>query len=88
MTKISDITIESLGARGDGIGRLPDGRRVFVPGVLPGEVVSVTLGEARDRILGLTSAARDPEAAEPALPAWGVAAQSPTDHADAALSGT
>lgn len=42
------ITIESLGARGDGIGRLPDGRRIFVPGVLPGETVYVVPGAARE----------------------------------------
>ena len=42
------ITIESLGARGDGIGRLPDDRRVFVPYALPGEIVSVELGDKRD----------------------------------------
>ncbi len=34
-----ELTIDELGARGDGIGRLPDGTRVFVEGVLPGEVV-------------------------------------------------
>ncbi|MGZ9097736.1 MAG: class I SAM-dependent RNA methyltransferase [Micavibrio sp.] len=48
MTSNITVTIESLGTRGDGIGRLPDGRRVFVSGVLPDEVVSVTLGDARD----------------------------------------
>lgn len=42
------ITIDSLGARGDGVGRLPDGRRVFVAGGLPGERLAVALGEARD----------------------------------------
>jgi 23S rRNA (uracil1939-C5)-methyltransferase len=48
MTVANNITIESLGARGDGIGRLPDGRRVFVLGALPGETVSVALGDSRD----------------------------------------
>lgn len=43
-----DITIETLGARGDGIGHLADGRAVFVPGALPGEAVRVTLGDARE----------------------------------------
>lgn len=42
------ITIDSIGAKGDGVGRLPDGRRVFVSGVLPGETVAVALGAARD----------------------------------------
>lgn len=48
MSKANQITIDSLGARGDGIGHLPDGRRVFVPGGLPGDVVTVVLGEKRD----------------------------------------
>jgi hypothetical protein len=39
--------------------------------------VVFTLAEARDRILSLTSAGRNLEAVVPALPAWGVAAQSP-----------
>ncbi len=34
-----EITIDELGARGDGVGRLADGARVFVEGVLPGELV-------------------------------------------------
>lgn len=34
-----EIIIDELGARGDGIGRLPDGTRVFVEGVLPGEKI-------------------------------------------------
>lgn len=32
-----DLTIEALGAAGDGIARLPDGRTCFVPRSLPGE---------------------------------------------------
>jgi 23S rRNA (uracil1939-C5)-methyltransferase len=47
MKDFVDITIESLGARGDGIAHLEDGQKVFVPAVLPGERVSVELGETR-----------------------------------------
>lgn len=43
----ADITIDTLGIKGDGIGCLPDGRRVFVAGVLPGERVRVALGQDR-----------------------------------------
>lgn len=43
MSNIVQITIEELGARGDGIGRLPDGARVFVEGVLAGEVIEARL---------------------------------------------
>ena len=38
--------------------------------------VVFALDEARERILGLTSAERNPGAVEPALAAWGVAVQS------------
>jgi 23S rRNA (uracil1939-C5)-methyltransferase len=34
-----EIDIEEIGARGDGIGRLPDGERVFVPFTVPGDRV-------------------------------------------------
>ncbi len=33
------LRIDLVGAAGDGIGTAPDGRRVFVPGTLPGETV-------------------------------------------------
>lgn len=48
MAETETITIESIGTKGDGVGRLPDGRRVFVPAVLAGEHISVTLGDPRD----------------------------------------
>ncbi|MBO6503348.1 MAG: 23S rRNA (uracil(1939)-C(5))-methyltransferase RlmD [Kordiimonadaceae bacterium] len=40
------VTIESLGARGDGIAK-HDGKPVYVPGALPGEVVQVQVVETR-----------------------------------------
>lgn len=46
MKDFAEITVDYLGARGDGVGRLKDGRKMFVPAVLPGEKVSVELGEA------------------------------------------
>lgn len=52
MKDFSQIAIDSFGARGDGVGRLPDGRRVFVAGGLPGEKVSVEIGDARDDGVG------------------------------------
>ncbi len=42
-----DIAIDSLGGRGDGVGRL-DARPVFVPFVLPGERVRVRITGERD----------------------------------------
>lgn len=38
-----DIHIEKLVYGGDGIGQLPDGRKVFIPFVIPGEDVQVNL---------------------------------------------
>lgn len=37
------FTIEELGARGDGIGRLSDGTRIFIEGVLAGETVQARM---------------------------------------------
>ena len=41
------VTIERLVFRGDGMGRLPDGRVIFVPYTAPGDEVEVRLEEAR-----------------------------------------
>jgi 23S rRNA (uracil1939-C5)-methyltransferase len=41
------VQIERLVAGGDGLGREPDGRIVFVPGVVPGEAVEVTIARSR-----------------------------------------
>jgi 23S rRNA (uracil1939-C5)-methyltransferase len=43
----AEVRIERLVAGGDGMGRLDDGRVVFVPGALAGEVVQVTLTQQR-----------------------------------------
>jgi 23S rRNA (uracil1939-C5)-methyltransferase len=38
----ADVTIERIGADGDGIGHLPDGQTVYLPFTLPGEHVRAT----------------------------------------------
>jgi 23S rRNA (uracil1939-C5)-methyltransferase len=43
----AEVRIERLVAGGDGLGRLDDGRVVFVPGVVAGEVVQVHLTQQR-----------------------------------------
>lgn len=42
-----NLTIEKLVYGGEGLARLPDGKAVFVPFVLPGEEVSATLGKEK-----------------------------------------
>lgn len=44
-----EIVIDGLGASGDGVGRLPDGRVVFVPEAIPGDRVAIRLTHARKR---------------------------------------
>ncbi|MGH9011797.1 MAG: TRAM domain-containing protein, partial [Acidimicrobiia bacterium] len=44
-----DVAITGVAAGGDGVGRLGDGRAVFVRGALPGERVRVTVAEERKR---------------------------------------
>lgn len=41
------VRIARIGAEGDGIGRLPDGKPVYVPFTLPGELVRVHAGARR-----------------------------------------
>ncbi len=49
MTEIVQIKMEKLVYGGDCLGRLPDGRAVFVPFVLPGEVVKIEIIEEKQR---------------------------------------
>jgi len=49
MTEIFEIKMEKLVYGGDCLGRLPDGRAVFVPFVLPGEIVRVEIVEDKKR---------------------------------------
>lgn len=45
------VTVDDVAAGGDGIGRAPDGRIVFVRGAIPGDTVSVTVDEDRPRMV-------------------------------------
>lgn len=66
----AELTIEALGAGGDGIARTASGEAVFVPGALPGERVRVRLAGRRGRAeawLGPASAER----ADPPCPHFG-----------------
>lgn len=56
------VRIERIGAEGDGIGRLPDGKPVYVPLTLPGEVVRIRPGARRgDGWAGALDTAREPD---------------------------
>jgi len=46
---MNEVRIEKLVYGGDGLGRLPDGRAVFVPFVLPQEIVEVEFVEEKKR---------------------------------------
>jgi 23S rRNA (uracil1939-C5)-methyltransferase len=43
------VSVTGVAGGGDGVGRLPDGRAVFVRGALPGEQVVARVGEERPR---------------------------------------
>ncbi len=43
------VSIDAIAAGGDGVGRLPDGMAVFIPGTAPGDTVEVELLERRPR---------------------------------------
>ncbi len=47
-----DLDIEALGARGDGIAHLDDGRPVYVPFTVPGDRARVRLGQPRGEGIG------------------------------------
>jgi 23S rRNA (uracil1939-C5)-methyltransferase len=49
MTNTFDIRIDNLAYGGDAIGRLPDGRVIFVPYAIPGEMVRLYLMEDKPR---------------------------------------
>ncbi len=68
--QLYEVEIFSLVYGGDGLGRLPDGRAVFVPYVLPGEKVRVRVfdekkSHARARLVEVLSPS--PERICPAL---------------------
>jgi len=49
MSQVYQITMEKMVSGGDCLGRLPDGRAVFVPFVLPDEVVRIELVDEKKR---------------------------------------
>ena len=71
----TNITIEKCVYGGDGLGRLPDGRAVFVPFTLPGEQVAIEFSDekgkfARGRLLEVLDGS--PKRVSPPCPHFGV----------------
>ena len=70
-----DITINDIASELQGVGRLPDGRAVFVPGALPGERVEIEIKREERRFCEASlCAVREPSEARtaPDCPAYGV----------------
>jgi 23S rRNA (uracil1939-C5)-methyltransferase len=83
---IATVEIERLGAKGDGIATV-DGRPVYVPYVLPGEIVQVELGARRGDGIAATLVAIEHTSPERVIPpcrhfgmCGGCAAQHMEDH--------
>jgi 23S rRNA (uracil1939-C5)-methyltransferase len=47
--QVEDVAVSGVAAGGEGVGRLADGRAVFVRGALPGERVRLTVSEEKSR---------------------------------------
>jgi 23S rRNA (uracil1939-C5)-methyltransferase len=65
-----ELTIDRLGARGDGVAAGPEGT-VFVPFALPGETVRVALQPGSDRGALIEVLAPSPERVDPVCPHFG-----------------
>jgi 23S rRNA (uracil1939-C5)-methyltransferase len=60
---LNRLAIHGVSANGEGVGRLDDGRIVFVDGTLPGDVVDVVLTETRKKVqYGRATALQEPAA--------------------------
>ena len=77
---ITTVTIESLGHKGEGVA-IVDGKKVFVPFALPGEVVDITVDGDRGALTGIKTPA--PNRAEPLCPHFGVCGGCQLQHLDA-----
>jgi 23S rRNA (uracil1939-C5)-methyltransferase len=77
------VTVEAMGAAGDGIGRDEAGRPLFIPFALPGEVVQAEAGPARGdgRAATLTAIETEaPDRAPPPCPHFGTCGGCAVQH--------
>lgn len=82
---VVDLVIDSLAAGGDGVGRAPDGRVVFVPLSAPGDRVRVRLVEERARFARgeiETLLAPGPARVAPRCPVFGTCGGCAWQHLD------
>jgi len=56
---MQDMTISAIGAQGDGLARLNDGKPAFVPLTLPGETVRAQMEGARGEVAEILTASAD-----------------------------
>ncbi len=56
---MQDLTINAMGAQGDGLARTPDGKPAFVPLTLPGEVVRAQMDGARGEVVEILTASAE-----------------------------
>jgi 23S rRNA (uracil1939-C5)-methyltransferase len=80
MTDGTRLTIERLGAQGDGIARTPRGH-AYVPFALPGETVTAALAGERGTLMALVQ--RAPERVEPPCRHFGVCGGCALQHLEA-----
>jgi len=76
-----EVTIDSLGARGDGVARAPDGAALYVPFALPGERARVSLGD-RDRAAPIEVSRPSPDRVAPVCPHFGSCGGCQLQHLD------
>ncbi|MCH8926411.1 MAG: hypothetical protein IH924_09815, partial [Proteobacteria bacterium] len=85
---IAEATVEGLGAGGDGIATLADGRRAFLPYAAPGDLVRATFAPARGGELAgtVTEVLRQGEGrAQPVCPHFGTCGGCTLQHLEDGL---
>ncbi|MFN0064929.1 MAG: 23S rRNA (uracil(1939)-C(5))-methyltransferase RlmD [Chlamydiales bacterium] len=74
MLSTMKVSITDLGASGEGVGSLPDGKKIFVEGALPGELVEIEIVEnkksyCKGKLLSLLE--KSPHRRHPPCPLFG-----------------
>lgn len=83
------IAIDGVGSQLQGVGRLADGRAVFVPGAIPGEVVEIEITQDKGRFCEASLYAvvePSPHRAVPACPHYGSCGGCQARHMDYAYT--